>query len=366
MKAIIEYQYPQPDFWDSYQKLWRESLYRSAFQAPHYLQCLAQESPTALAIFQFYLEERLSGAVLFKKEGNQYQFLSDLLSGQNFFVLHLRLGQDAIKAFFDNLLRLAKGEGLSLVLNKQPAWASYMPQLLQACEHSRLFWEIAPFSVCPVTEFETAAGLAQYLGKSRHLRKKTNQLISQHGISFEVLRDNQYLDEWLEAYFHWHIKRWKDSPTPSNYTNPQARVLFTACLRGWIEDGLAVRFAFRKAEGERIALCIGLLQENTLVDYYMVYDPAYAQYSPSKGLLPLIGKWMEEQGLNVLDMGYGGYEYKYEFCNKEQKLNTIYISDYLNLPIIFKSEIEKFYRGHPQLMKFYRKNIKPFMSKTNA
>jgi hypothetical protein len=358
MKGYLSYGLPGPGFWDAYQELWEESLYRPAFQAPHYLRALAEASEEQLGIYQFYLAGQLSGAALFQKTGKRYHFLSDLKSGQNFFVLHRKLSDEEIEYFFGNLLWLMKRENWAVVLNMQPAWASYMPILNRACTSSHLFWEVVPFALSPILKLDTGTQVAEHLNQSAHLRKKMSQLFRRHEVVFEVLRDDQYLDEWLEAYFHWHVRRWEHTATPSNYSSPRERQLFKACLLGWIEDGLAVRFAFRLPSGERFALCIGLVQENALIDYYMIYDPAYAQYSPAKGLLPFIGKWMEEENLNCLDLGYGEYEYKYEFANDTLEIQRIYLSRYRNLPLIIKAETEKNYREHPQLMAFYRKNIK--------
>ncbi len=362
MQAVITYGMPKPGFWEAYQELWRESLYHPAFQAPHYLKALAEANEGKVITYQSSQDGQLVGAALFKQEGKRCRFLSDLLSGQNFFVLRQGLGEASIKAFLALLLQSAKREKWAMVLNMQPAWASYMPAFREACRHSGLFWATVPFAACPVLEMEDGAAVAQHLGRSAHLRKKMNQLLRRHEVTFEVLSGDEDLDAWLESYFRWHVFRWKDSPTPSNYSNPQARALFAACLRGWIEDGLAVRFALRTSKGERITLCIGLRQENTLVDYYEVYNHEYARYTPSKGILLFIGEWMKTQGLNTLDMGYGDYQYKYEFTNKDLQLHRFYLSSYFNLPLVFKAKVEKAYRERPRLMAFYRK-IKHFIKR---
>ncbi len=358
MQAFIDYSFPDPNFWNDYKILWDNSLYKPVFQSPHYIQDLADKYRSALAVYKFVQKEQLMGAVFFKKENGVYTFLSDVKNDHNFFVIHSLCSDEDIQAFFTHFLALVRRERWSVMLKNQPTWASYMDIFIKTGRASHLYWESSKYAVCPVAEAETPGALRHLFNKSKNLQYKIKRLMKQEEAFFEVLTGDEGLEDWVHEFSESHIKKWADTPTPSAYRDMQKRSLLLDFLRAWINDNLLVRFSIKTKNG-RIAFCIGLLQENSLLHHSHTYDPEYSRHSPGLALLAFISNWMETKGLNILDFGYGNEPYKYMYANKELQLNKIFISHQLNLPFILKAKLEKNVRNNQGLIQFYREKIKP-------
>lgn len=358
MQSFFEYNLPDPDFWLDYKELWDNSLYRPVFQSPHYIQYLTGKYKDDVAIYKCVKDGRLVGAAFFRKDNGIYSFLSDVKNDHNFFVIHKQSTEEEIAAYFTNFLALIKKEKWSVRLKNQPTWASYMDIFTKVGRTSNLYWESSKYAVCPVAEETSPEALRELFNKSKNLRYKMKRMSKQEKAVFEVLTDDEDLENWVEEFSNSHVKKWSTTPTPSAYRSPEKRRLLVDFLRVWIKDEALVRFAINTKNG-RIAFCIGLVQENSLVHHSHTYDPDHGRHSPGLALLAFISDWMETQGLNVLDFGYGNEPYKYIYATKELQLNKIFISHQLNLPFILKSKFEKNIRNNQGLIQFYREKIKP-------
>lgn len=361
-QAYIDYRFPDEHFWDSYSLLWHNSSYQSAFQSPYFIRQLAESEKPSLAIYKYLVDGKLMGAVFFKSENGVYRFLSDKKTDHNFFVIHKECTSEGIKTFFENFLKEVKAENWALILNSQPAWASYMPALLATGKTSRLYWETSKVAVCPVFEAASPEALNSRLRKSRTNRYKMNRLKKEQEAVFEEFTDDEDLDNWVDAFCKTHVKRWKGTSTPSAFQSEEKRRFLSDCLHAWAKDNILVRFSARVGD-ERIAFCIGLIQENSLIYHSLTYDPEYSKYSPGKVLILFLGQWMERQNLNVLDFGHGDEPYKYRYANKELELNSIFISNNWNLPFILRAKIIKAVRENPGLINSYRKQIRPRLAR---
>jgi hypothetical protein len=358
--CAVQYGLPEPEFWEEYAQLWRESQYQPAFQAPSYLRFLAESMPDKVAVFSFVSHERLKGAAFFRYQQGAYRFLSGIKADHNFFVLHEDCTAAEQAAFFERLLQEAAREGWTMILDKQPLWARYMSSFQRAGQQSGLFWEIFPKGVCPMVEEESSSSLIGHFNK-RRIRYQLNRLRKHHGAVCEVLRDDEGLDEWVEQFCAAHAKRWKSATSMKKLETPEEKEFLKACLRAWAKDGILVRLSIRIG-AERVSLIIGLIQQQALVGHAQAFDPAFQKYSPVNILHLFIAHWMSEQGLQVFDFGHGDHEYKYKYCNQKRHLGQINIAPKENVFFAVRVKVEKLLRGNAMIMLFYHRHIKPILN----
>lgn len=369
MAASISYTYPDQNFWREYTELWETSVHKPVFKSPHYIQFLSEKYKASFAIYTLRLNGKLMGVSFFRKDGNEYRLLTDVKADHNFFVLHKCLSLDELAVFFSGLLQEIKKENWAVSLLVQPAWASYMEVFEREARASGLFIDISKRSVCPVLEEATPKDLFDKLNGSRELRYRVNRIKSQLNGEFEILTDDEDLDNWVRKFCQLHQKRWEGTGSPSRYANEMSQNFLKTCLQAWAADKTLVRFSV-KAGGERIAFVICLLQQNRLIHHSTAYDDDFYKYSPGKALILVIGQWMRDNELNILDFGEGAEAYKYAYTNVELSLNQISIASYANIPFILKVKLKKAFRkrmvNNPKIKKFYNDKIRPLAIKVKT
>jgi Acetyltransferase (GNAT) domain len=364
MEFSIKYVAPDSVFWDDYTELWLNSRAKSVFQAPHFIRFLTTAFEDSFALYTCYNQKTLIGAAFFRKEKNTFRFLSDVRSDQNFFVLRDTCTKEESAFFFNSFFGKIKEEKWSLFLKKCPAGNGSMEAFLKAAKSSGMFYENYRYAVCPVLEKESPQELYESINKSKEVEYKAKQLERQKNAVLEVFTDDRDLDDWAGRFFDLHIKRWEDTPTPSDYQKPAIQNFYKDCMRAWIRDGALVRFALIVNE-ERIALNMALRQGLGLIGRAQVFDPAYKKFSPGKILLYHLGQWMLQENLVKLDFGDGNDAYKYEYTNKSTELLNIHVCMKNNLPFILKSKINKSIRENQGIYHFYRDTLKPLVHKIN-
>ncbi|MCK6694327.1 MAG: GNAT family N-acetyltransferase [Thermoanaerobaculia bacterium] len=349
---------PENDFWEKYAVLWRNSPERSPFQAPQLLQYFAGKSSRNTVVFQCLEANQLIGAVLLQEHKGVCSFLSDLKTDANFFVIDRTCSPDAVRDFFTCFMEMARREKWSLILNNQPAWATYMPALEAAGRASGLFWSNFGYSVCPIAEAETPEALYNRINGSREHRYRVNKLKNQANAEFEVLTDDTDLENWANEFCNAHVLRWTDTPTPSDFRDPARRQFLLDCLQAWCRDGLLVRFSV-KVEQKRIGFVVGLREAGSLIHHSTTFHPGFWKFSPGKALIHFMAQWMRDNNLRVLDFGDGDEAYKYEIADREHVLNRIFSSNKRDVKFMAKAKIIKMVKDHPGVYHFYQHRLKP-------
>lgn len=370
MKAVIEDTFPDDNFWASYENLWKESMSRSVFQAPHFLRYLTGVYRGKTAIYKYYSAEgELKGAAFFRKEGNSFNLLSDVKSDHNFFIIPREFGPEEVKSFFTGFHEELKKRNWSLTLNNLAQWAPYYPIFEDTGRKSDLFWLGTDYSNCPVLEEESSDLISTNVDKSREHRVKTNKLIKEQGAVFEIFKEDEDLDAWVEQFCKYHVERWKGTSTPSKYYQEQSRNFLKECLKSWIQDGVLVRFSIKKGD-QRIAFVIGLLEGDALIHHSTSYDAEYYKLSPGKVLTYLIIQWMKQMGLKKLDFGEGNEDYKFVYANKIYPLGRVFISSRSNYFFKMNAHLKKIRRAqlqnNPKLRKLYHETIWPAGQKVKS
>lgn len=359
METLIDFSLLDQSFWDAYLDLWQNSLYQSPFQAPLFLQFLSTLAGGQLAVFKGFRDGKLIGATFFYKRGGVYHFLSDMKTDHNYFILHRDATHDETKQYFRQLIQEMEQRKWTTRLNNQPSWASYMTDFYSALSESNLYWKISKYNPCLVLEAETPEALAQATNKQK-LRQKLYRLRDMGEVTFEAFEGDEDLDHWLEEFYQNHIKRWKDTPTPSHFWNMDTRAFYKSCLQSWIDTHIAVRFSIRLND-KRIAFVTALLENGYLVHHTTTFDPDYEKQSPGLIIINLIGKWMAERGMTKMEFGDGGEAYKYQFTKNEFPLQNIFIASKLNLPFILKTTLINSVKENPGIHTFYTAKIRPVL-----
>ncbi|MCB9284861.1 MAG: GNAT family N-acetyltransferase [Lewinellaceae bacterium] len=349
---------PDAFFWEQYSTLWANSPNPSPFQAPQLLRFFDGHPEVDTIAVQYFVDGELMAAALFKKRKKQVQFLSDLKTDHNFFVIDRRCTPEQTRDFFRQFLEKLKKEKWALLLNNQPMWAPYMGLFLEELQESSLFGEHLPYSVCPIVEADSPEDLFERINGSREFRYRVNRLKKQQDAVFEALTQDEDLERWIDQFCDAHIRRWDGTPTPSAFLDPSRKDRFSGCLHAWQAQGILVRFSVRIGD-QRVGFVVGLRQGNTLVHHNTTFDPDFKKFSPGIALIHFMGEWMKEQQMHILDFGDGNETYKYSIANKEHELSRIFISDPSNLRFILKTKMIKSVRNNSKLFDFYRDKIKP-------
>ncbi|MBK8489354.1 MAG: GNAT family N-acetyltransferase [Saprospirales bacterium] len=358
MKVSVSYSPPDNSFWQQYTQLWTNSIGRSPFQAPHLLQYYSSQLNEPPAIVQCHIGGELMSATFFKQGKNEVNFLSDLKTDHNSFVIDRRCTPEQIKTFFSLFLAKVQEERWALLLNNQPMWAPYMAFFEEALQESNLFSEHLPYSVCPIIEADSPEDLFDRINSSREFRYRVNRLKNQQQAVFEALTDDLDLDGWIDQFCDAHIRRWDDTPTPSAFRDPERILFYKGCLQAWQKQGILVRFSVRTGD-QRIGFVVGLRQEDTIVHHNTTFDPDFKKYSPGIAIIHFMAEWMMAQQMHILDFGDGNESYKYSVANKEHELSRIFISGNSNVSFILKTKLIKSVRNNPKVFEFYRSKVKP-------
>jgi hypothetical protein len=344
-------------FWKQYAALWQNSAEKSPFQAPEILKYFSGLDHGHPLAFQLWVNEELTGAVVFTKFKNTFQFLSDWKTDANWFVFHQQTSDSDMSYFFDNLLETIKKNKNCLVLNNIPASADHVKQLRIAGERSQLFCQQINYGVSLRVVSETPYEMFKIIKSSSQTRSSVNKIKKHKNSLFEVLSDDTDMENWVKEFCEVHVRRWSGTKTPSVFSDINKQAFLLGCLKAWNKENLLVRFSI-KIDNKRISFAIGLIENETLIFHSTTFDPEYAKLSPGRSIIYYIGEWMVEHKLNILDFGNGDEGYKSYFANDIKVLERIFFAGAGNFLFKFKAIVIKRVKSQNRLYQFYKENIK--------
>jgi Acetyltransferase (GNAT) domain len=344
-------------FWEQYKALWQNSAEKSPFQAPEILKYFSGLDHGHTLVFQLWIDEELTGAVVFKKIKNTFQFLSDWKTDANWFVFHQKTKDADIIYFFDQLLQMLNKNKSSLILNNIPASAEYIEQLLIAVKKSHLFCQNIQYAVSQRVIAESSFELFKKIKSSSQTRSSVNKIKKHKNSLFEVFTDDFEMENWVKEFCEIHIRRWAGTTTPSVFSDINKQTFLLGCLKAWNKEKLLVRFSI-KLDEKRICFVIGLIENETLIHHSTTFDPDFRKFSPGRSIIYYIAEWMSEQNLNILDFGNGDEAYKSYFANNIQDLMRIFIAGPGNYLFKFKALGIKHIRKNNWLYQLYKEKIK--------
>ena len=311
------------------QQLWRRDPFASPFASAEYLRRCAEDA---------------------RDEGAAPLFVRGVAANHTVGLWPLRLDRGGVLRFLqgddaDHCTGLAGpgidastfGEGFTqalraarparVAMTNLPPWGPTREAVLAGLRQSG--WPARAFAAtsCPVLSVEPGPGAARSfvaaINSHKRLRNYENRFKRLAGYRFEAIDHGDGLDEWADEFCNIHEWRWNTTDTPSEFRRQDARARLVRQMSAWHRDGVLYRFAMR-GEGRPIALAIALVGGGRVVYHRPVAAPAWAELRPGHVLLRLMGLWMGERGLHVLDFGMGNEDYKSRYANQDEKLWRIY------------------------------------------
>lgn len=350
-------------FWEAYSTLWQESEYKTAFQAPYFLQALiGMVSVGKIMVVKGMKNGKLAAATLFYNKDGVYHFLSDLKTDHNYFVLHKDLSKEETHQYFQEFLSEVEKRKLAFRINSVPSWAYYNDTLKQSLSERDIYYKVIESNPCVILETPTPDELFKATDKKK-FRQKLNRLKDKGTVEFEVFTGTEDLDNWLNGLFELHIKRWATTSTPSIYRDDSVKEFYRSCIKSWIEQGLLIRFSI-KLNDKRISYVTALFEHGYLLHHTCTFDTDYEKQSPGLLIINMIAKWMADRGMTKMEFGDGGETYKYQFTNYELPQETIFISGKRNLKFILKTNLVHLFKENKKLRQFYSTSIRPLMLKS--
>jgi hypothetical protein len=345
------------EFWKQYAALWQKSAEKSPFQAPEILKYFSGLDHGHPLAFQLWINDELTGSVVFKKSNNTYSFLSDQKTDANWFVFQHQTSPSDMTFFFDQLLETINKNKSSLILNNIPASAEYVEQLLIAVKKSHLFCQNINYTVSQRVVAESPFELFKKIKSSSQTRSSVNKIKKHKNSFFEVFTDDAEMENWVKEFCEIHVRRWAGTTTPSVFSDKKKQAFLLGCLKAWNKEQLLVRFSI-KIDEKRICFVIGLIENETLIHHSTTFDPDFRKFSPGRSIIYYVAEWMVEQNLNILDFGNGDEGYKSYFANNIQDLKRIFIAGPGNYLFKLKALGINQIRKHNWLYQLYKEKIK--------
>ncbi len=134
----------------------------------------------------------------------------------------------------------------------------------------------------------------------------------------------------LDAFFEQHVARWRDTPYPSLFVDPNQRAFYRALTAAASDEGW-LRFTQITWNGSPIAFHFGFQYAGSFLWYKPSFDIELARRSPGEVLLRQLLLVAAAEGATVFDFGVGDETFKRRFatCNETVRTWGLYARDKL-------------------------------------
>lgn len=353
----------EPDLTHSLQELWLQDPFSSPFGTPSLLEVMVRKSLSEKARVFFiegFSQERVLAAMwpLIVDRSGILHFLQGAHCDQRTCLYRPEIEITELANGFVHGLSQINPSGVFMA--GIPPWGQTLKAVQVALHKLKWPYKAFPAVSCPILEIERKPGfekhLRQHFNQRKSLRNLTNRLRRKPGYAFEVLKGQEGLEEWAADFCDLHEWLWDRTSTPSKYRSRKTREFFLDILKAWSKDRALVRFSIR-VDRERIALVVGLLSRNRLIYHHTARSPEFESLSLGNVALRLIGLWMADQGISVLDFGLGGEKYKLRYSNKDEKLWRVYAAPRKVSRVYLQGRVEERIRKSTRLQKLWDKSV---------
>jgi CelD/BcsL family acetyltransferase involved in cellulose biosynthesis len=340
-------------FYADLRELWTTDPARLPFNAPTFLRRLAEASPgpggsAFFAVLRNADHHVAAAWPLRLHQRRQLRFLNQNESDYCAPIVGPAVPVDALAAGLTEAMGRTRAR--SMYLANVRAGSPEGDAIASALGRARWAHERVGAWVSPVFRLsDPAAGRRlEQIDNSKNLRYAERQLRAKGTLTFEVLRGDDDLENWVRAFCDDHEWRWNPTRTPSQYRHPANRERLLAMLTAWAADDVLIRFSERLDE-RRFSYAIALASPRSLVYHAVSYCPAFAKFSPSMLLLRRILLWTRDTGFELLDLGVGDEAYKTRFSNGTQQLERFYASRARVSPSVLCGKADRALRASPAL-----------------
>ena len=192
-----------------------------------------------------------------------------------------------------------------------------LPALRALLEKEHCRYRIKEIETCVsyVFEGQESERATFELKRTRTLNKAHNDLNNAGGLRLEEIRDTQQILSLLPAFFHCHINRWMQTPTPSKFLGAEHRCFYEAMVRNLAPLGHVGLMILRHAE-QPIAYFFVFSYDRIAYLYTPTHEMYYNRKSPGNILNNLLVRHFIRRGYVAVDHTRGAEQHKSAFANK--------------------------------------------------
>lgn len=201
-----------------------------------------------------------------------------------------------------------------LCLNNIPAHSQTVAAIEAVAAHQGYRASIEDQYVCPTLLIRDHEAEVDALLTKVSVRRKVNALAREGVVSCRHLTSAEEVEPYLDRFFDQHIRRWRQTDTPSLFEDP-AKVAFYRLLTRAIGPMGWLLFTVLELDGQPVAFHYGFDYRGTITWYKPAFEVAYADRSPGTVLLSHLIAYARRQGRRELDFTVGDEAFKRRFTN---------------------------------------------------
>ena len=171
---------------------------------------------------------------------------------------------------------------------------------------------------------------AQFSSSKRYFYRRYMKKFISNGGSFETIPPESVQPDDIDSYIKLHLSRWEDeSAAFHRLTLPFHEEMATAMAKSGY-----FRLFFASYRQQRIAALSCFDTGKTREFYYSGRTMNLSEFRAGKLLVLHSILDAIQNGFSIYDFGFGGDEYKFDFTNDYNQLNSFFLSDKLTLSFL--------------------------------
>ena len=159
----------------------------------------------------------------------------------------------------------------------------------------------------------------------KSLRRHEKGLKKLGSLDFVTYRNGADIEPRLEDFFQLHIRRWKDTKTPSLFLK-QENCDFYRKFSRTADKHQKVRYSELRLDQRLIAAHFGFLDSDRFIWYKPAFDIDYKKKSPGEVLLRYLLMQAEKENAKVFDFTIGDESFKLRFATETKQVSDIMVT----------------------------------------
>lgn len=201
-----------------------------------------------------------------------------------------------------------------LMLRNLPAGSETVAGLRDLCAELGLYCLREAMVPCPTLLIDGHEAQVKRLATSAHLRRTVNRLRRMGRLTVREIGDAAEARALLPTFFDQHIRRWRDTETPSLFLKPANREFYSLLVERMLPTGMLL-FTVAELDGRPISFHLGFDYGGRVLWYKPSYEPALAHYSPGVVQIAHLLEYALERGRAELDFSLGDEPFKRRYTN---------------------------------------------------
>lgn len=263
----------------------------------------------------------LLGALALCVQGQSARFLGDGPSDYLDFVFEKSLSESERTSLTSRMLALLvrhRPEVHTLHFRRVPSAQNTPARLMNLGK-----WRTTVLLEMPAPTMDMVA--APRALKKKSLRRHENRLRRQGDLSFFSSRASEEVSGRLDAFFDQHVRRWKDTPSPSLFLSFEERAFYRQVARNLSASG-HLRYLEVLLDGKPVAAHFGMSFGGRFTWYKPSFDPLWSKYSPGEVLLKRLIEEAQAEGAQEFDFTIGDERFKSRFETRRRAVVDLHVT----------------------------------------